>query len=90
MALSSGKYQSSAVNRKGNKMSDNTITLTARERDLMISLLERELGDTRSEMRRTDSIDFRENVVAPEEELLRELLAKLRPATASPGTQQPG
>ena len=68
-------------------MSDNAVMLTARERDLLISLVDRELGDTRSEFRRTDNFDFREHVVAEEEKLLRELLDKLRPSPVSPSSR---
>ena len=59
-------------------MNDNSITLTPNERDLVVRLLDRELGDTRSEFRRTHfSPEFREDVKR-EEKLLRELLEKLR------------
>jgi hypothetical protein len=59
-------------------MNDNPITLTTNERDLIIGLLDRELGDTRSEFRRTHySPELREDVER-EERLLRELLDKLR------------
>ena len=58
-------------------MNETPIRLTANERDLIIALLDRELGDTRTELRRTDTPDFREDVER-EEKLLRELLNKLR------------
>jgi hypothetical protein len=59
-------------------MNDSSITLTPNERALVVRLLDRELADTRSEFRRTDSSpEFREDV-GREEKLLRELLDKLR------------
>jgi hypothetical protein len=59
-------------------MNDSSITLTPNERDLVVRLLDRELGDTRSEFRRTHySPEFRDDVER-EEKLLRELLVKLR------------
>lgn len=59
-------------------MNDSSIILTPNERDLVVRLLDRELADTRSEFRRTDSSpEFREDV-GREEKLLRELLDKLR------------
>ena len=59
-------------------MNDKPVNLTPNERDLVVRLLDRELADTRSEFRRTDSSpDFREDVER-EEKLLRELLDKLR------------
>jgi hypothetical protein len=62
-------------------MNDNSITLTANERDLLVRLLDRELGDTRSEFRRTHTPEFREDVER-EEKLLRQLLDKLRVTVA--------
>ena len=59
-------------------MADIPLTLTTNERDLIVRLLDRELGDTRSELQGTHySPDFREDVQR-EEKLLRELLDKLR------------
>jgi hypothetical protein len=59
-------------------MTDVPLTLTANERDLIVRLLDRELGDTRSELHRTHfSPDFRDDVER-EEKLLRQLLDKLR------------
>ncbi len=59
-------------------MADIPLTLTSNERDLIVRLLDRELGDTRSELHRTHySPEFREDVQR-EEKLLRELLDKLR------------
>jgi hypothetical protein len=60
-------------------MNDNSVNLTADERDLIIRLLDRELSDTRAEFRRTHTPDFREDVER-EEKLLREVLDKLRVA----------
>ncbi|HKD36393.1 MAG TPA: hypothetical protein VKB78_06315 [Pirellulales bacterium] len=66
-------------------MNEMPIALTANERDLIIWLLDRELGDTRAEFRRTHfSPEFREDVER-EEKLLREVLEKLR-ATAGAAT----
>ena len=70
-------------------MSDNVVTLTARERDLLISRVDRELRDTRSEFWRTDNYEFREHVVAEEEKLLRELLDTLRPSPVSSSLRMP-
>jgi hypothetical protein len=59
-------------------MADIPLTLTANERDLIVRLLDRELGETRSELHRTHySPEFREDVER-EERLLRQLLDKLR------------
>jgi hypothetical protein len=59
-------------------MTDVPLTLTANERDLIVRLLDHELGDTRSELHRTHfSPDFRDDVER-EEKLLRQLLDKLR------------
>lgn len=58
-------------------MSDLSISLTPNERDLMFRLLDRELGDTRSEVHHTHTPGFREDVQR-EEQLLRNLLAKLK------------
>ena len=59
-------------------MNDSSITLTPNERDLIVRLLDRELADTRSEFRRTDSSPEIREDVGREEKLLRELLDKLR------------
>ena len=59
-------------------MNDSSITLTTNERDLIVLLLDRELADTRSEFRRTDSSPEIREDVGREEKLLRELLDKLR------------
>jgi hypothetical protein len=59
-------------------MAEIHLTLSPIERDLIVRLLDRELGDTRSEFHRTHySPEFREDV-GREEKLLRELLDKLR------------
>jgi hypothetical protein len=56
-------------------MNDSSITLTPNERDLVVRLLDRELADTRSEFRRTDSSpEFREDV-GREEKARRETVA---------------
>ncbi len=60
---------------------DSPIVLTTNERDLIVRLLDRELGDTRSEVHRTHQPAMREDVLR-EESLLRELLAKLRAGAA--------
>jgi hypothetical protein len=59
-------------------MNDIQLTLRANERDLIVQLLDRELGETRSEFHRTRySPEFRDDVER-EEKLLRQLLDKLR------------
>jgi hypothetical protein len=64
-------------------MNETPVTLTANERDLIIRLLDRELGDTRAEFRRTHfSPEFRDDVER-EEKLLREVLVKLRAMTGA-------
>jgi len=50
---------------------------TAEERQYLVRVLEARLGDTRVEVHRTHSPDFREEV-KQEEELVRALLAKIR------------
>ena len=45
-------------------MNDLAISLTADERDYVERLLDRELGDTRSEVHRTHTPGYRENVQA--------------------------
>jgi hypothetical protein len=63
-------------------MSEVQLTLNAAERDLLLRLLRRELGDTRVELHHTHfSPDFR-GEVKEEEALLRGLLGKLAPSTA--------
>jgi len=52
------------------------ITLSNLEKDLLVSLLDKELEEVRSEFHHTEAYDFREGLKC-REELLRSLLTKL-------------
>jgi len=54
-----------------------TFTLSEEERVEMVRLLEQVLGETRVEIHRTHTPDYRERVIG-QESLLRGLLAKLQ------------
>ena len=63
-------------------MAETQLLLTAEEKDLLVRLLKKELGETRVEVHRTHfSPEYREQV-KEEEALLRGLLGKLRPVPA--------
>jgi len=53
------------------------VDFTAEEREYLVRLLEARLGETRVEVHRTHTPDYREQV-KHEEELVRNLLAKCR------------
>jgi hypothetical protein len=67
----------------GTTMSDMQVQLTIQERNLLIRILNRELGDTRVELHRTHfSPEFR-GEVKEEEAMLRQLLGKLKRVDAA-------
>ena len=57
-------------------MTDLKLTLTPEEVQYLARTLQHALGESRVEVRRTHSVDFRDQVLA-EEKLLRDLLKKL-------------
>jgi hypothetical protein len=61
---------------EGEVMTDVQITLTSDERQYLLRVVEHALGESRVEVRRTHSPDFRERVL-DEEQLQRGLLLKL-------------
>ena len=56
-----------------------TIDLADSERDLLVRLLDHAIGEIRVEVRRTRTPDFHDSLVN-EEQVLKGLLAKIRPA----------
>jgi hypothetical protein len=60
-------------------MPDIQLTLSEDERQYLLQFLNDQVGDTRVEVRRTDSPKFRDRVLA-EEQLLQGLIAKLQQA----------
>jgi hypothetical protein len=56
---------------------DSQLALTAQEREFLTGLLETALGETRVEVHRTHTPDYREQVLG-QEELIRQLLQKVR------------
>ena len=64
-------------------MIDNGIQITEEERLYLIGLLETNLGDTRVEARHTDTPDYLD-LVHHQEEVVRELLGKLRSVSCAP------
>jgi len=58
-----------------------TVTLDGEERAELLHLVEQTLSDTRIEVHRTHTPDYRAQVIH-REELLRRLLQKLRPPSA--------
>jgi hypothetical protein len=65
-------------------MAELQLTLTAEERDYLVSLLETTLKDTRIEEHRTRTLSYREHVVHREEVIIG-LLSKLGKPPAAPG-----
>ena len=60
-----------------------SVTFSVREMDYLEAVLNRDLGDTRVEFRRTDSPTFQEHVLV-EEDTIRRLLEKFHTARQSP------
>jgi hypothetical protein len=61
-------------------MAGMQITLTSEEKDYLVRTLQNAMGETRVEVHRTHSPEFRERVLE-EEKLVRTLLAKLEKST---------
>jgi hypothetical protein len=61
-------------------MAETRIVLTQEERDYLLRILQSAIGETRVEVHRTHSPNFRTQVLA-EEELQRKLISKLEVAT---------
>jgi len=53
------------------------IELSQEEKDLLVGLLEKEIEETRTEIRRTEGYDYKEGLKAREKRL-RALLSRLR------------
>jgi hypothetical protein len=60
-------------------MPEFQLTLSEDERQYLLQFLSAQMGDTRVEVRRTDSPKFRDRILA-EEELLQGLIARLQKA----------
>ena len=56
---------------------ERSLIVDDQERAVLVELLERELGESRVEARRTRTPDFKEQVLH-EEEMVRRLIAKLQ------------